>query len=82
MRRFPGIPAALLVALLVYTAVLERVGYPVATTGLAAVVLLILETRNALAIAVASLLLAVGSYVVFKVWLGVELPAGILAGLA
>jgi len=29
-----------------------------------------------------SLLLAVGSYVVFKVWLGVELPAGILAGLA
>jgi len=75
-------PAALLVALLVYTAVLERVGYPVATTGLAAVVLLILETRNALAISVASLLLAVGSYVVFKVWLGVELPAGILAGLA
>jgi putative tricarboxylic transport membrane protein len=75
-------PAVLLVALAVYTALLERVGYPVATTGLAAVVLVILETRNALTVALASLLLAVGSYVVFKVWLGVELPPGILAGLA
>ena len=75
-------PAALVGALVVYTALLERVGYPAATTGLAAVVLLILETRNWLVVAAASILLAAGSYLLFKVWLGVELPAGILAGPA
>ena len=74
-------PLILVAALAVYTAILDRLGYPVATTGLAAVVLVILETRNWLLIAAASLLLAVGSYLLFKVWLGVELPAGILAGL-
>ncbi len=74
-------PLALLAALVVYTAILERAGYPAATTGLAALVLVILETRNALVVAAASLFLAFGTYVLFKVWLGVELPPGILAGL-
>ena len=74
-------PAALVGGLIVYTAVLGTAGFPLATVALCALVLIVLHTRNWWAIAVASVLLATTSYLVFKVWLGVDLPPGILAAL-
>jgi putative tricarboxylic transport membrane protein len=72
-------PVTLVGGLIAYTALLGTLGFPLATAALGALVLFILDPGNWLAIAGASVLLAALSYVVFKVWLGVDLPAGILA---
>ncbi len=72
-------PVTLVGGLIAYTALLGTLGFPLATTALGALVLVVLDTRNWLTIAGASVLLAALSYLVFKVWLGVDLPAGILA---
>ncbi|MBI4587672.1 MAG: tripartite tricarboxylate transporter TctB family protein [Candidatus Rokubacteria bacterium] len=74
-------PGALVGGLLVYTAVLDPAGFPLATAALVAVVLIVLDVRNWLVIAGVSVGLAAASYVVFKVWLGVDLPPGIVAGV-
>jgi len=74
-------PVALVGGLIAYTAVLETAGFPLATAALGALVLIVLDTRNWLVIAAASVLLATASYLVFKVWLGVDLPPGIIAAL-
>lgn len=74
-------PVALVGGLIAYTALLETAGFPLATAALGALVLFVLDTRNWLVIAGASILLAATSYLVFKVWLGVDLPPGILAAL-
>jgi putative tricarboxylic transport membrane protein len=74
-------PATLVGGLIAYTALLGTVGFPLATAALGALVLIVLDTRNWLTVAGASVLLALLSYLVFKVWLGVDLPAGILAAL-
>jgi len=72
-------PVTLVGGLIAYTALLGTLGFPLATAALGALVLFVLDPGNWLAIAGASVLLATLSYVVFKVWLGVDLPAGILA---
>jgi hypothetical protein len=74
-------PLALVGGLIAYTALLDIAGFPVATAALCILVLFVLDTRNWLAIAGASVLLAALSYLVFKIWLGVDLPPGILAAL-
>ena len=74
-------PVTLVGGLIAYTALLGTMGFPLATAALGTLVLVVLDTRNWLMIAGVSVLLAALSYLVFKVWLGVDLPAGILAAL-
>ena len=74
-------PLTLVGGLIAYTALLGTVGFPLATAALGALVLVVLDARNWLVVATVSVLLAALSYLVFKVWLGVDLPAGILAAL-
>jgi putative tricarboxylic transport membrane protein len=71
-------PAILLAALILFVPLLEPVGYPVATMALCVVVLRILETRRWSVTLGVSIALAVGSFLLFRRGLGVELPAGIL----
>jgi magnesium-transporting ATPase (P-type) len=73
-------PAVLLVTLILYVAVLDYIGYIVATTLLSVVVLKILETPTPNSV-LTSLILAVGSYLIFVRLLGVPLPAGVVAAL-
>jgi len=71
--------AGVLAVLAVYSLVLEVVGYPIATFVVVLFMLRVTEPhRWPLALGVA-LLAAGGSYVLFAVWLGVPLPAGLLA---
>ena len=68
--------AALVVALVAYVALLELLGYPLSTFLLVLFVLRLVEPRRwpvALGVAAAA---AVGSFVVFAVWLKVPLPPG------
>jgi len=74
-------PAILIVAMVVYVVILDGVGYVIATIMLSAIVLRILETKSWWVIVVASLVLSVGSYILFDRLLGVTLPNGILAKL-
>lgn len=74
-----GKVALLVVALTIYVAALEPLGYPVCTFLLVLFMLRILEPQRwpvALAMAV---LTAGASYVLFAIWLGVPLPPGPLA---
>ncbi|MGH2393546.1 MAG: tripartite tricarboxylate transporter TctB family protein [Candidatus Limnocylindria bacterium] len=86
-RRVPGAArpggglgrvVALVALLAVYSLVVETVGYPIATFGLVLFMLRVTEPHPwPLALGIA-LLAAAGSYVLFAVWLGVPLPAGLL----
>lgn len=68
-----------LAVLAVYSLVLDVVGYPIATFGVVLFMTKVTEPhRWPLALGIA-LLAAGGSYVLFAVWLGVPLPAGLLA---
>ncbi|MGH7311901.1 MAG: tripartite tricarboxylate transporter TctB family protein, partial [Candidatus Rokuibacteriota bacterium] len=70
--------AGVLAVLAVHALVLEPVGYPIATFVLVLFMLRVTEPhRWPVALALA-LLAAGGSYVLFAVWLGVPLPAGLL----
>ncbi len=71
-------PAVLLGALALYVPLLEPVGYPLATTALCMVALRILETRRWSVTLGVSIVLAVGSFLLFRWGLGVELPPGVL----
>jgi hypothetical protein len=55
------------------------VGYVISTIMLSAVVLRVLETKSWWVLAVVSLVLSIGSYLLFVRLLGVTLPNGILA---
>ncbi|MBU2054239.1 MAG: tripartite tricarboxylate transporter TctB family protein [Proteobacteria bacterium] len=70
-------PAAVVLALVLYVATLERLGYVITTGLLSAVVLKVMETRPRVLVLV-SLSLTVISYLVFDRLLGVTLPPGIL----
>jgi putative tricarboxylic transport membrane protein len=74
-------PAMLLGALVLYVPILEPLGYPVATTALCTVALRILRVRGWAAPIGTSVALAVGSFLLFRRALGVELPPGILTFL-
>jgi putative tricarboxylic transport membrane protein len=67
---------SLVVALAAYVALLELLGYLLATFLLVLVVLRLVEPRPwALAVGVAAVA-AIGTFAVFAVWLGVPLPPG------
>jgi putative tricarboxylic transport membrane protein len=75
LRKVVGV----LALLAVYSLVLDVIGYPIATFVVVLFMLRVTEPhRWPLALGLA-LLAAGGSYVLFAVWLGVPLPAGLLA---
>lgn len=71
-------PVIVVLALILYVAALEKLGYVITTALLSAVVLKVLETKLKVLIVV-SLLLPVASYVIFDRLLGVTLPPGLLS---
>lgn len=73
-RGYLARPACLIAALGIYAVLLEFVGYPLMTTLISCFILRVLDTRWVPAV-VASILLALGSFVLF-VKLGVPLPTG------
>jgi len=73
-------PVIVVVGLALYVAGLEPMGYVIATALLSALILRVLETKFRVLFPV-SLLLAVGSYILFDRLLGVTLPGGLLAGV-
>jgi putative tricarboxylic transport membrane protein len=73
-----GGPAVVVLALVLYVAALEPVGYVITTALLSAAVLKVLETKPQVLI-VMSLILAVVSYLLFDRLLGITLPLGLLA---
>ena len=74
-------PVILIIGLLVYSIVLDAVGYVVATILLSGVVLRVLDTRTWWKLIVISLALSIGTYILFDRMLDVSLPGGILSGL-
>jgi hypothetical protein len=68
-----------LAVLAVYALVLEPVGYPIATFVLVLFMLRVTDPQRWPVAFGMGLLAAGGSYVLFGVWLGVPLPAGVLA---
>jgi len=73
-----GGPAVVVLALVLYVATMETVGYVITTALLSAAVLKVLETKTRVLILM-SLILAVASYLIFDRLLGVTLPLGLLA---
>ena len=67
-----------LAALFVYALVLERVGFLLATFGLLLFFSKALQRRTWLVALGGAAATAVVSHVVFKIWLGVNLPSGVL----
>lgn len=74
-------PVLLTVGLLFYSIVLDPLGYVIATIILSAVILRVLDTRTWWKVAAVSLVLSIGSYILFDRFLGVTLPRGILEGV-
>jgi hypothetical protein len=74
-------PAILLAALALYVPLLEPVGYPIVTTALCIVALRILDARRWPVVVGVSIVIALGSFLLFQRGLGVELPLGVLAFL-
>jgi len=70
-------PALLVVAMILYVVVVEFLGYPIATAILSGVVLRILGVRWGV-VCVTSLVLSVGTYILFDRFLDVILPLGVL----
>jgi len=73
-----GGPAVVVLALVLYVAAMEAVGYVITTALLSAVVLKVLETKPRVLVLM-SLTLAAASYLLFDRLLGVTLPLGLLA---
>ena len=73
-----GGPAVVVLALVLYVATMETVGYLITTALLSAAVLKVLETKPRVLVLM-SLILAVASYLIFDRLLGVTLPPGLLA---
>lgn len=75
-----GGPAIVVLALILYVAALETLGYVITTAILSAVVMRVMETKPGTLVLV-SLILSVVSYLLFDRLLGVTLPPGLIAAL-
>jgi putative tricarboxylic transport membrane protein len=71
-------PAAIVMGLVIYVLIFDIAGYILSTVILSVIVLRVLEPKTRWIFAVVSLILAVGSYLLFDRLLGVLLPGGIL----
>lgn len=69
-------PALALVALFVHALVMESIGFTVSTAALLAFLFVMIAPRRWPLGVAGGVVAAVVSYVVFKIWLQVELPAG------
>jgi hypothetical protein len=74
-------PAILILGMVVYTLILDFIGYIIATIILSAIILCVLDTKNGWVLAGVSLAMSTGSYFLFNRMLDSPLPAGILKGL-
>jgi putative tricarboxylic transport membrane protein len=72
-------PMIMIIGLIVYVALLTRVGYLISTFVLSIVLLRVLGTRRMWVLALAGFCVAFGSYILFDRFLNVTLPVGILA---
>jgi putative tricarboxylic transport membrane protein len=73
-----GPPGIMVAGMCVYVAILEPAGYVPATILISGVILRVLGVRSWRTLGVSSLLLSVGTYVLFARLLGIDLPAGVL----
>jgi hypothetical protein len=80
---FKGIggPAIFVFGMAVYVGILNPLGFVIATIFLGTVVLWVLEIRSWKVIAMTSIGMSVGTYLLFTGVLGVSLPAGVLEGI-
>jgi putative tricarboxylic transport membrane protein len=65
----------------VYVGVLEPLGYVPATLLLAGLILRVLRVTSWRAVAVSSAALSIGTYLLFRRVLGIDLPAGLVTFL-
>ncbi len=70
-----------IVLLTAYTLTLKFLGFLIATLALLAFLFRLKATYGLLKIILMSLLITAGAYLVFQVWLQVQLPKGILQGI-
>ena len=75
MRRFAV--GGTLASLLVYALVLEWLGFLLATFALLLFFFMVLQRQSWLVVVTGSLATSLLSYLVFKIWLGVNLPGGL-----
>ena len=76
-----GRPATLVAGMAVYIGILEAAGYVLATTLLAVLMLRVLRVASWRAGGVTSVVLAVGTYLLFRRVLGIDLPPGMVTVL-
>jgi hypothetical protein len=69
--------AGTLASLLVYALVLERLGFLVATIGLLLFFFRVLQRQSWLVAVTGSVATSLAAYLVFRIWLGVNLPGGL-----
>ena len=67
--------------LVVYTFVLKSLGFLISTFLLLALLFRVKATYRLLKVIILSFLITAGSYLLFEVWLKVQLPKGILGGV-
>jgi putative tricarboxylic transport membrane protein len=72
-------PLTMMMGLVLYVTFLNSLGYLLATIILSVVLLRVLGTRRVWSLALAALIMALGSYILFDRLLNVTLPAGILS---
>jgi putative tricarboxylic transport membrane protein len=69
--------AGTLASLLVYALVLERLGFLLATIGLLLFFFRVLQRQSWLVAVTGSVATSLAAYLVFRIWLGVNLPGGL-----
>jgi putative tricarboxylic transport membrane protein len=74
-------PVAVLAGLAVYVIIFQRLGFVISTAFLSAVLLRVFDMKLKWPLLAASIGIAIGTFVLFKMLLGVELPYGIISFL-
>lgn len=70
-----------LTLLVIYTLLLKHLGFLISTFSLLILLFLVKAHYQLLKVILISFLVTAGSYLLFQVWLKVQLPKGILAGI-
>jgi hypothetical protein len=69
------------ILLVAYTLILKHLGFLITTFGLLCLLLKVKAAYPLLKVILISLLITSGAYLLFQVWLKVQLPRGILEGI-
>ena len=70
-----------LILLVAYTLILKHLGFLISTFGLLCLLFRVKATYHLMKVILMSLLITSGAYLLFQVWLKVQLPRGILEGI-